>query len=88
VSLKQPSTTLSTAEAIGTALDSALRARFFGNGTVTTGDVARNVIGSIVKEDMADLGVLKEYNTLIAKKRAQTDKGWKEFFETLEGQLG
>src|SRR5215470_10198169 len=34
VSLKQPSTTLSTAEAIGTALDAALHARFFGSGQV------------------------------------------------------
>src|SRR4029077_4748045 len=34
VSLKKPSTALSTAEAIGVALDSALHARFFGSGQV------------------------------------------------------
>jgi len=86
-SLKQPTTTLSTAEAIGVALDSALRARFFGNGTVTPGDLARNLTGSIVKEDMADLNVLKEYNTLVARKRAASDKDWKDFHDTLERQL-
>jgi len=87
VSIKQPSTTLSTAEAIGVALDAALHARFFGSGTVTPGDVARNLVGSIVKEDRADLAILKEYNTLVARKRGAADAGWKEFHETLAGQL-
>ncbi len=87
VSIKQPSTTLSTAEAIGVALDSALHAKFFGSGAVTPSDVARNLVGSIVKEDAADLNVLKEYNTLVAKKRGLSDKSWKEFHETLAAQL-
>ncbi|MBS0202287.1 MAG: AAA family ATPase [Planctomycetes bacterium] len=87
VSIKQPSTTLSTAEAIGVALDAALHARFFGSGAVTPGDVARNLVGSIVKEDQADLAILKEYNTLVARKRGVTDVGWKEFHDTLAGQL-
>lgn len=88
VSLKQPSTTLSTAEAIGVALDSALHARFFGSGAVTPSDVARNLVGSIVKEDLGDLAILKEYNTLVARKRGAADKGWKEFHDTLADQLG
>ena len=86
-SLKQPTTTLSTAEAIGIALDAALRAKFFGSGQVTAADVARNLTGSIVKEDMADLNVLKEYNTLVARKRALSNKDWKEFHDTLEKAL-
>ena len=85
VSLKQPSTTLSTAEAIGTALDSALHARFFGSGEVTAGDVARNIVGSIVKEDLNDLAALKEYVVLVAKKRATKDKIWKEFHDAMQG---
>jgi hypothetical protein len=83
VSVKKPSTTLSTAEAIGVALESALRARFFGSGQVSPGDIARNLIGSIVKEDLNDLAALKEYVVLVAKKRATKDKGWKEFHDTL-----
>ena len=31
---------------------------------------------------------LKEYNTLVAKKRGLSDKAWKEFHDTLSGQLG
>ena len=84
VSLKQPSTSLSTAEAIGVTLESALRASFFGDGTVGGGDIARNIVGSIVKEDTSDLGALKEYATLVAKKRATGDRDWDAFYETVQ----
>jgi MoxR-like ATPase len=87
VSVKKPSTTLSTAEAIGVALEAALRARFFGSGQVSAGDIARNLVGSIVKEDLADLAALKEYVVLVAKKRATKDKAWKEFHDTMLGVI-
>ncbi len=82
ISIKSTSTTLSTAEAIGVAMDSALHSRFFGDSAVTSSLVARNLVGSVVKEDLADLAVLKEYATLVAKKRAASDKSWKQFYET------
>jgi MoxR-like ATPase len=81
VSIQKPSTTLSTAEAIGVALDSAIHSRYFGNGTVGPADLARNMVGSIVKEDVADLVVLKEYLNLVAKKRAAGDPSWKAFYD-------
>lgn len=87
VSIKKPSTTLSTAEAIGTALDSALHARFFGSGQVGAGDIARNLVGSIVKEDQADLAVLKEYVVLVAKKRGVKEKAWKDFHDAILAEL-
>lgn len=79
--VQKPSTTVSTAEAIGCALDSALHARYFGEGKVGVADVARNLIGSIVKEDLADIGVLKEYLSLVVKKRGASDPQWKTFHE-------
>jgi MoxR-like ATPase len=81
ISVKSPGTTLSTAEAIGTAVDAALHSRFFGDGKVTAGSIARNLIGSIVKEDPQDLAALKEYVAIIAKKRAMTDKHWQAFHD-------
>jgi MoxR-like ATPase len=87
VSVKKPSTTLSTAEAIGVALEAALRARYFGSGAVTPADVARNLVGSVVKEDLADLAVLKEYVVLVAKKRAVKDRAWQEFHDTMMATL-
>ena len=78
---QKPSTTLSTAEAIGVALDAAIYARYFGTGAVGVQDVAKNLVGSIVKEDLADLQVLKEYLSLVAKKRGAKDATWKAFHD-------
>jgi len=87
VSLKKPSTTLSTAEAIGVALDATLHSRFFGSGEVGPADIARNMVGAVVKEDQEDKVALKEYATLVAKKRGVKEKNWKEFHDALVEQL-
>ena len=87
ISIKKPSTTLSTAEAISTALDAALHARFFDGKPAGPEHIARNLIGSIVKEDQNDLAVLKEYVILVGKKRAAGSKAWKEFHDTLLAEL-
>jgi MoxR-like ATPase len=87
VSIKKPSTTLSTAEAIGTALDAALHARFFSGKAAGPEHIARNLIGSIVKEDQNDLAILKEYAVLVGKKRAASNKAWKEFHDALLAEL-
>jgi MoxR-like ATPase len=81
ISVKSPATTLSTAEAIGTAVDAALHSRYFGDGAVTPGSVARNIVGSIVKEDPQDLAALKEYVAIVAKKRGTSDKTWQAFHD-------
>ena len=86
-SIQKPTTTLSTAEAIGVALDSAIHARYFGSGAVSSADIAKNMIGSIVKEDRADLAVLKEYVSLVAKKRAGSDETWRAFYEAASKAL-
>jgi len=81
VKVAKPTTTLSTAEAIGVALDAAIHSRHFGSGAVGPADVGRNLIGSIVKEDLGDVKVLKEYLNLVAKKRAASDATWKAFHD-------
>ena len=81
ISVKSPGTTLSTAEAIGTAVDAVLHCRYFGDGKVTSGAIARNLIGSIVKEDPQDLAALKEYVAIVAKKRGVSDKHWQGFHD-------
>lgn len=80
-SFPRPSTALSTAEAIGVALDAAIHARYFGSGAVGVAEIARNLVGSVVKDDLADLAVLKEYLTLVARKRGAKDPRWKAFHD-------
>ena len=87
VKLAKPSTTLSTAEAISVALDSAIHSRHFGSGTVGPGDVGRNLMGSIVKEDLGDVKVLKEYLALVAKKRGASDEAWRVFHDAAAESL-
>lgn len=87
VSVKSPSTTLSTAEAIGTAVDAVLHSRYFGDGKVTAASIARNLIGSIVKEDPQDLAALKEYIAIVAKKRGAGDKNWQGFHDEAQKLL-
>jgi MoxR-like ATPase len=87
VSVKSPSTTLSTAEAIGTAVDAVLHCRYFGDGKVTPAAIARNLIGSIVKEDPQDLAALKEYIAIVAKKRGVSDKHWQGFHDEAQKML-
>ena len=55
VNIQKPSTTLSTAEAIGVALDAAIHSRYFGSGVVGADSIGRNLVGSIVKEDLDDV---------------------------------
>ncbi|RPI61814.1 MAG: AAA family ATPase, partial [Planctomycetaceae bacterium] len=81
VSVKTPSTTLSTAEAIGTAVDAALHSRYFGDGRISASAIARNLVGSIVKEDPQDLAALKEYVAIVARKRGASDKNWQAFHD-------
>jgi MoxR-like ATPase len=87
VSLKKPTTTLSTAEAIGVALDAALHVQFFGSGDVGPAALARNMVGVVVKEDQEDRDSLKEYASLVAKKRGAKEKVWKEFHDALVKEL-
>ena len=87
ISVKSPSTTLSTAEAIGTAVDAVLHSRYFGDGKVTAGAVARNLVGSIVKEDPQDLAALKEYVSIVAKKRGASNKDWQAFHDEAQKVL-
>ena len=87
ISVKSPSTTLSTAEAIGTAVDAVLHCRYFGDGQVTSAAIARNLVGSIVKEDPQDLAALKEYIAIVAKKRGVSDKHWQGFHDEAQKML-
>jgi MoxR-like ATPase len=87
VKLQRPTTTLSTAEAIGVALDAAIHSRHFGSGTVGASDIGKNLIGSIVKEDLGDVKVLKEYLNLVAKKRGASDGSWKAFHDAAAASL-
>ena len=70
VTLKSPSSTLSTAEAIAVVIGGLSHAAFFNGGALSAEGVAPNMIGAIVKDPVQDKVVLEEYLETVLKKRS------------------
>lgn len=74
--LKQPSGTLSTAEAISVVTQGLALAAHFGDGTLQPSDIAAGIVGSVVKDPVADRAVWFEYLEAVARER----EGWHDFY--------
>ncbi len=74
--LKQPSGTLSAAEAISVITNGQVLASHFGDGTIRAADVAGSIIGAVVKDPVQDRIVLQEYLETVVKER----DGWKDLY--------
>ena len=71
ITLKTPSGTLSTAEAIAVMIGGLSQAAFFNGGKLSAEGVAPNMIGAIVKDPVQDKVVLEEYLETVLKKRPE-----------------
>ncbi|MDR3214517.1 MAG: AAA family ATPase [Azoarcus sp.] len=67
--LKTPSGSLSTAEAIATVVGGLSQAMWFNDGRLTARELAANMVGAIVKDPVQDKAVLEEYLETVLKKR-------------------
>ena len=67
--LKSPSATLSTAEAISVMTNGVALAAHFGDGVVRAEDVAAGLVGAIVKDPVQDRIVWQEYLETVVKDR-------------------
>jgi MoxR-like ATPase len=81
--LKQPSSSLSTAEAISVITSGIALATHFGDGTLKAGDVASGMIGAIVKDPVQDKIVMQEYLETVVKER----DGWKDLYRACKDVL-
>ncbi len=70
---------MSTAEAVNVAIAASLEARYLGDGTVTAGQVARQVGGVALKGDEEDARRLRHYVDNVVRERARSDARWKDF---------
>lgn len=75
-SLKTPSGTLSTAEAISVVTNGLALAAHFGDGVLRAGDVAAGIRGAVVKDPVADETVWGEYLETVVRDRAE----WRDFY--------
>ncbi len=69
--LKSPSGTLSTAEAIAVMVGGLSHAAFFNGGELCADGLAPTVMGAIVKDPVQDKAVLEEYLETVLKTRRQ-----------------
>jgi MoxR-like ATPase len=74
--IKSPSGTLSTAEAISVVTSGIALAAHFGDGVVGAGDVAAGLVGAVVKDPVQDRIVWQEYLETVVKERP----GWSDVY--------
>lgn len=84
--IKSPETVMSTAEAVNVAYAAALEARYLGDGVVTAGGIARQLLGVALKDDAEDAARLRFYVDNVVRERARNDKSWKDFFAVAREQ--
>ena len=77
VSLKVPSGSLSTAEAISVVTNGLALAAHFGDGQLNAADVAAGIVGAVVKDPVHDTVAWREYLEAVVRDRA----GWTGFYE-------
>jgi MoxR-like ATPase len=76
-SLKQPSGTLSTAEAISVVTNGLALAAHFGDGELNASDVAAGIVGAVVRDPLHDDIVWREYLEGVVRDR----DGWGDFYD-------
>jgi MoxR-like ATPase len=74
--IKSPSATLSTAEAISVMTNGLALAAHFGDGTVRADDVAGGLVGAVVKDPVQDRLVWQEYLETVMRNR----KEWSDLY--------
>ena len=77
ISLKVPSGSLSTAEAISVVTNGLALAAHFGDGQLNAADVAAGIVGAVVKDPVHDTVAWREYLEAVVRDRA----GWGDFYE-------
>ncbi len=74
--LKVPTGTLSTAEAISVVNNGLAMAAYFGDGRLTSADLAAGIVGAVVKDPVQDKVVWQEYLETVVKTRDE----WKDIY--------
>ena len=83
VTLKTPTGSLSTAEAIATVVGGLSQATWFDNGKLSADGLAPNLVGAIVKDPVQDKAVLEEYLETVLKKRSDYSAYYKALNDAL-----
>ena len=79
--VERPSTVMSTAEAVAVGFSAGLEAHYFGNGVMEGAHIARQLLGTVLKDNPEDAKKLRQYFDVIVKARAKKNRAWQTYWE-------
>jgi MoxR-like ATPase len=79
--VERPSTVMSTAEAVAVGFSAGLEAHYFGNGSMDGSHIARQLLGTVLKDNPEDAKKLKQYFDVVVKARAKKSRAWQSYWE-------
>ncbi len=85
--VERPQTVMSTAEAVSVAFAAGLDASHFGDGRLRGEHLARQLVGTVLKDSEEDAHKVRQYFDVVVQNRAKRSEHWKSFFEA-RGVLG
>lgn len=83
--VKRPDAVMSTAEAVNVGVAASMSARYLGDGRVHAADIARQLIGVVLKGEAEDARRMNFYVDSVVRERARTSAHWKDFFTAAQG---
>jgi MoxR-like ATPase len=79
--VERPAAAMSTAEAVSVAFAAGLDACYFGDGTLRGEHLARQLVGTVLKDSADDAKKVRQYFEVVVKTRAKRDGHWKSFYD-------
>jgi hypothetical protein len=79
--VEKPTAVMSSAEAVAVGYAACLDAHYLGDGVVDGGHVARQLIGTVLKDNPDDGKKLRHYFDVAVKPRSQKSKQWKRVLD-------
>jgi MoxR-like ATPase len=79
--VERPSTIMSTAEAVAVGFSAGLDAHYFGNGEMEGAHIARQLLGTVLKDNPEDAKKLRQYFDVVVKARAKKSRAWQSYWD-------
>jgi MoxR-like ATPase len=79
--VERPSTVMSTAEAVAVGFSAALEAHYFGSGELKGAHIARQLLGTVLKDNPEDAKKLRQYFDVVVKAKAKKNRAWQSYWE-------
>jgi MoxR-like ATPase len=79
--VERPSTAMSTAEAVSVAFAAGLEACYLGDGRLRGENLARQIVGTVLKDSAEDAKKVRQYFDVVVKNRAKRNEHWKSFYD-------